>query len=100
MPQSNPYRSDRPFCLKCWAIAVLLISVIPKYAIAVLSRLMQMRHNGYQAKSGMIVYRCKCGFTCTEGDRPPLRPTLGNKSMTQVERNRRYRERKRMQIGI
>jgi len=50
-----------------------------------------MRRNGKQAKSGAIQYRCKCGFTCTDGDRPAHRPLLGDEPLSQVERNRRYR---------
>ena len=52
-----------------------------------------MRRNGKQAKSGAIQYRCKCGFTCTDGDRPAHRPLLGDEPLSQVERNRRYRAR-------
>jgi hypothetical protein len=63
--ESNPYHCDRP-----------------------------MRKNGLN-KSGNQQYRCKCGFTCTEGDRPPIKPTLGDRPLTQVERNRKYREKKR-----
>jgi hypothetical protein len=50
-----------------------------------------MRRNGKQKKSGAQTYRCKCGFSCTEGDRPAHPPTIGDEPMTQVERNRRYR---------
>jgi len=37
-----------------------------------------MRRNGKQAKSGAVQYRCKCGFTCTDSDRPAHRPLLGD----------------------
>jgi hypothetical protein len=42
-----------------------------------------------------VQYRCKCGFTCTDGDRPAHRPMIGDEPLTQVERNRRYRARKK-----
>jgi hypothetical protein len=38
-----------------------------------------------------VQYRCKCGFTCTDGDRPAHRPLLGDEPLTQFERSRRYR---------
>jgi hypothetical protein len=58
-----------------------------------------MRRNGVQAKSGAIQYRCKCGFTCTDGDRPAHRPLLGDEPLTQVERNRRYRAKKKANLN-
>ena len=57
-----------------------------------------MRRNGKQKKSGAQTYRCKCGFSCTEGDRPAHPPTIGDKPMSQVERNRRYREKKKAEL--
>ena len=91
--------NHRPPCLRCWAIAVALIAVNLKYAISVLAALLYMRSNGKQAKSGSQTYRCKCGFTCTDGDRLAHRPLLGNKPLSQVERNRRYRARKKANLN-
>jgi hypothetical protein len=88
---ANPYHCDRYFCIKCWAIAVMLMPVNLKYAIRVLANLLYLRRNGKQAKSGAVQYRCKCGFTCTDGDRPAHRPLLGDEPLTQFERSRRYR---------
>jgi hypothetical protein len=76
-------------------IAVMLIPINLKYAIWVLANLLYLRRNGVQAKSGAVQYRCKCGFTCTDGDRPAHRPLLGDQPLSQVERNRRYRARKK-----
>jgi len=64
--ESNPYHCDRP-----------------------------MRRNGKQKKSGQQTYRCKCGFSCTEGDRPAKPPTLGDKPMTAYERLKKHRESKK-----
>ena len=55
-----------------------------------------MRRNGKQKLSGAQQYRCKCGFTYTEGDRPVGGQTLGDQPMTQVELNRRYRAKKNL----
>jgi transposase-like protein len=49
-----------------------------------------MRKNGAQT-SGAVQYRCKCGFTYTEGDRLIGRPTLGDRPLTQAELDTRYR---------
>jgi hypothetical protein len=87
----------RPPCPRCWAIAMALTVVNLRYAISVLAALLYMRSNGKQAKSGAQTYRCKCGFSCTEGDRPAHPPTIGDKPLTQVERNRRYRAKRRQQ---
>ena len=40
----------------------------------------------------------QCGFSCTEGDRPAHPPTIGDEPMSQVERNRRYRARKKAEL--
>lgn len=76
---------------------MMLTAVNLRYAIFVLANLLRMRGNGKQAKSGAQTYRCKCGFSCTEGERPKAPPTIGDEPMTQVERNRRYRAKKREQ---
>ena len=55
-----------------------------------------MRKNGKHKKSGAQQYRCSCGFTCTEGDRPANRPTINDEPMSQVERNKRYRAKKKL----
>ena len=55
-----------------------------------------MRRNGKQKLSGAQQYRCKCGFTYTEGDRPVGGQTLGDQPMSQVELNRRYRAKKNL----
>ena len=57
-----------------------------------------MRGNGKQVKSGAQTYRCKCGFSCTEGDRPAHPPTIDDQPMSQVERNRRYRQKKKANL--
>jgi hypothetical protein len=50
-----------------------------------------MRKNGYQA-SGAAQYRCsKCGVTHTDSDRAAHRPTLGDRALTQAERDKKYR---------
>jgi transposase len=49
-----------------------------------------MRKNGKQS-SGVAQYRCSCGFTATESDRPAHRPTLGDRPLTQAERDKKYR---------
>jgi len=49
-----------------------------------------MRKSGKQ-KSGAQQYRCKCGFTCTDSDRPAYR--LGEKlptAMTGAERFKKW----------
>jgi hypothetical protein len=74
-----------------------LTAVNLKYAISVLAALLYMRLNGVQAKSGAQTFRCKCGFSCTKGDRPAHPPTIGDEPMSQVERNRRYREKRKQQ---
>lgn len=53
-----------------------------------------MRKNG-KTKAGSQKYRCSCGFTWTDSDRPAHRPTITGTPLTQVELNRRYRTKKR-----
>ena len=52
-----------------------------------------MAKNGFQKVSGARQFRCGCGFTVTEGDRPAHRPLIGDLAMTQSERDKRYRKR-------
>jgi|GEM_PF-6875239 len=51
-----------------------------------------MRKNGFQKEFGLQKYRCDCGFNCTEGDRAANRPTIGDRAITQLERDQRYRQ--------
>jgi len=54
-----------------------------------------MRKNGKQ-KSGAQQYRCNCGFTCTDSDRPAYR--LGEKlatAKTGAERAKRHYEKQK-----
>lgn len=53
-----------------------------------------MRMSG-KASSGAQRYRCKCGHTCTDSDRIKGGQLMGDRPLTQVERNRRYRAKKR-----
>jgi hypothetical protein len=85
---------NNPVCLKCWVIPFLLIEINPKTAIAMLAKnLKPMAKNGFQKWSGAKQFRCGCGFTITEGDRPAHRPTIGDRAMSQSERDKRYRKR-------
>jgi len=53
-----------------------------------------MRCNG-KTKAGSQKYRCSCGFNCTDSDRPAHRPLLKSIPLTQVEKNKRYRDKNR-----
>jgi hypothetical protein len=68
-----------------------LIPINQHVAIAILSSPPRMAKNGFQKVSGARQFRCKCGFTATEGDRPSHRPPIGDRAMSQLERDRKYR---------
>lgn len=88
MPAPN---KSNPICLKCWFTAIALIPINQHMAIALLSTLPRMRKNGFHKQSGLQKYRCDCRFTATEGDRPSHRPPIGDRAMTQLERDQKYR---------
>jgi hypothetical protein len=50
-----------------------------------------MRRNGKQKLSGSQQYRCKCGFTCTDSDRPVGGQIKGDRKMTQAELTERWK---------
>ena len=54
-----------------------------------------MRRNGYTS-SGAVQYRCSCGYTQVDSDRRQGGQPLGAKPMTQTERTRRYRAKKKL----
>jgi len=48
-----------------------------------------MRKNG-KTKAGALQYRCKCGFTCTDSDRPAYRK--GEKLATAMSARERFKK--------
>jgi hypothetical protein len=85
MPNPNP---ANPIYLKCWLTALILIRTNQYLAIALLAR--PMRRNGY-TKAGAQNYRCNCGYTVTDSDRPVGRQMIGDQPMSQAVLDRRYR---------
>ena len=56
-----------------------------------------MRKSG-KTKAGHQRYRCKCGYTCTDSPRQRERRAKGEKPYTQVEKNRRWKEKKKAKL--
>lgn len=53
-----------------------------------------MRKSGTQkTKEKAQIYRCSCGFTCTDSDRPVGGQIIGTRKMTAYERELRWKER-------